>query len=226
MSAGLSIATYLQSLKQKTICIVDGVAASIASVIACSGDELVMHPSSYLMVHRVWGNVIGNSEDLRKEADTMEKMTNSLIKIYQRKFDLPEDEIAKLLADETWISGEQISDYKIKATVDGEDGVKYAAKLIDKMKKFNKQPIIMKNEEKKPEEEEVKQEETPVETLVEEEKLVEEQKPTEEEKQEETPDPLEELKRENEELKRENEELKKQIEELKSQDVEKRVSGM
>lgn len=59
VSAGLSIATYLQSLKQKTTCIVDGVAASIASVIACSGDELVMHPSSYLMVHRVWGTSSG-----------------------------------------------------------------------------------------------------------------------------------------------------------------------
>lgn len=172
MSAGLSIATYLQSLKQKTTCIVDGVAASIASVIACSGDELVMHPSSYLMVHRVWGNVVGNSEDLRKEADTMEKMTNSLIKIYQRKFDLSEDEISKLLADETWISGEQISDYKIKATVDGDSAVKYAAKICEKH--FNNIPSIMKNEEEKKPEEEVKQEETPVETPVEEEKPAEE----------------------------------------------------
>lgn len=176
-----------------------------------------MHPSSYLMVHRVWGNVVGNSEDLRKEADTMEKMTNSLIKIYQRKFDLPEDEIAKLLVDETWISGEQISDYKIKATVDGDSAVKYAAKICEKH--FNNLPNIMKNEEEKKLEEE-KKEETPVETSVEEEKLAEEEKkPAEEEKQEETPDPLE-------ELKRENEELKKQIDELKNQDVEKRVSGM
>lgn len=230
VSAGLSIASYLQSLKVKTTCIVDGVAASIASVIACSCDDLVMHPSSYLMIHRVWGNVVGNSEELRKEADTMEKMTKSLIKIYKRKFDLSEEEIEKLLADETWISGDQIADYKINAIVDNDEVVRYAAKLT---KIFNKCPIIKMNKEdieevKEETVEEVKEEtetveETPVVEEVKEENQTEE-KP--EEKVEDTEKSVEDLEKENEDLKNEIEALKTEIETLKNEDIDKRVSGM
>lgn len=231
VSAGLSIASYLQNIKQKTTCIIDGVAASIASVIACACDDLVMHPSSYLMIHRVWGLVQGNCEDLRKEADTMEMMTKSLIKIYQRKFDLSSEEIEKLLADETWISGDQIADYKINATVDDDEVVRYAAKLTDK---FNKCPIIKMNKEEIKEEiketvEEKKEETETVENPVVEEEEVKEEKT--EETTEEIKEPVEDpektdLEKENEDLKKEIEDLKSEIETLKNEDVDKRVSGM
>lgn len=75
--SGFTIANMIKDLAKKgvkTTCVVEGLAASIASVVACACSRIKMYSNSFLMVHRCWSVVQGNSQDLRKEAETMEKI--------------------------------------------------------------------------------------------------------------------------------------------------------
>lgn len=239
VTGGISIANMILGLSKKnirTIAYVDGLAASIASVIACAVDDLHLSDSSFLMIHRVWGTVQGNCEDLRKEANIMEMMTKSLLSFYHRKFDLTDDELNDYLKAETWISGSDIKQFKLDAIVDMENEVRYAAKLIEKVKdKFHNKTFIerislmenkIENSEVTETVEEEKKEETVIEPVEEEKKDEPVEEKTTEETTAEDEKSIEDIEKENEELKKEIETLKAEIESLKTDDVEKRVSGM
>ena len=240
VTGGISIANMILALSKtnRTSAVVEGVAASIASVIACACDELRMGKSSFLMIHRVWGNVCGNCEDLRKEADVMEMMTRSLLSFYHRKFDLTDEQLLDYMTAETWISGGDAENFKLNAVVDDNEQVKFAAKLIEKIStKFNNKAIAerLKNMENNEEtkEEVVSAEISAVPAEPVEEKQEETAEPAEqvEEKQEEKPS-YEELEKKIEELEKKIDDLTKQLDECQKklaerepdEDVEKRVA--
>lgn len=228
--SGISIANFLKGLSDKgikTTAIIEGLAASIASVVACACDTIKMYDSSILMIHNCWSIVQGNSKDLRKEADTMDKINDSIISFYNRHFTLSNEELKTLMDNETWISGKDITDFGCDAELINEtQHFKIAAKL-DKFN-FKNLPknMLMKNEEikpveeeeKKPETTETEETETVTETTTE---TTETETVTEtEEKEEEKP---EEGKEENE---KEEPEEKKPENMIHKAEVEKRVSGM
>jgi ATP-dependent protease ClpP protease subunit len=81
---------------------IDGIAASAASYIAMAGDEIVMPENAFLMIHDPSGLVMGTAADMRDMADTLDKIAASMTRGYAAKSGKPEDEIAALLAAETW----------------------------------------------------------------------------------------------------------------------------
>ncbi len=83
---------------------IDGLAGSIASVIAMIGNPVRMAGNAYLMIHEAWGAAMGVSEDMRSLAETLAKMTDTIISTYQKKTNLPREQIAELLAAETWLN--------------------------------------------------------------------------------------------------------------------------
>jgi ATP-dependent protease ClpP protease subunit len=89
---------------QKTV-YVEGLAASIASVIAMAGDEIVIPENAYLMIHRVSGMVAGDAADMRKTADTLEKIESGIVAVYAAKTGRDAAEINEMMADETWMTG-------------------------------------------------------------------------------------------------------------------------
>ncbi len=82
---------------------IDGIAASAASYIAMAGDEIIMPENAFLMIHDPSGMVMGTASDMRSMAEALEKIGASLIKGYAAKSGKPEDEVAALLAKETWL---------------------------------------------------------------------------------------------------------------------------
>lgn len=104
--SGLAIYNSLVHHKAKIITQVDGVAASIASVIAMAG-TLKMPANSLLMVHDPSCFVGGSSEDIRKAADAMDKMKNSLISVYVNKTGLSSAKVSKMMTEETWLSADE-----------------------------------------------------------------------------------------------------------------------
>lgn len=84
---------------------VDGLAASIASIIAMAGDAISMPENSYLMIHDPSAFVVGRAEDMSKMAETLRSIKQSLVNIYARRTGIEPDEIASLMADETWFDG-------------------------------------------------------------------------------------------------------------------------
>jgi len=82
---------------------VDGLAASMASVIACAADRCYMADGAMLMVHRASTISMGDASDLRKDADLLEKFEKSLVSVYEKKTGMAREEIEKMLAAETWM---------------------------------------------------------------------------------------------------------------------------
>lgn len=106
VAEGLAIYNQLKRFEQcKTV--VDGFAASIASVIFMAGKERVMSPSSLLFIHNAWTMAAGNADELRKTADDLEKMTSASIGAYMEHVNISEDKLKELLDAETWLSADE-----------------------------------------------------------------------------------------------------------------------
>ena len=105
---GISIYNMLKRHKAKIIVNVDGLAASIASVIAMAGDVIRMPSNSMIMIHNAMTMVAGNANDLRSTADLLEKVTDTLMSAYLDRSDkLERNELKALLDAETWLSAEE-----------------------------------------------------------------------------------------------------------------------
>ncbi len=103
--AALAIYNLLVSHPAKVKVIIDGLAASAASVIALAGDEVVMAGNSMLMIHSPLSFTYGNAKDLREMADLLDKVeTETLIPTYAAKTGMDAKAIKKMLDAETWLS--------------------------------------------------------------------------------------------------------------------------
>ncbi len=101
---GVAIHSLLKSHKGKKIVTIDGVAASIASVIAMAGDEIEMAQGAFLMIHDpVWCQY-GNAEDMRDMAELLDKVKSQIAGIYAARTKLPADKIDALISAETWMT--------------------------------------------------------------------------------------------------------------------------
>ena len=104
---GIAIYNMLKSHKATVNVYVEGLAASIASVIAMAGDTITMRSGSMMMVHMPWTLSQGNAEEMRKTADTLEKMGDNIVDIYSERTGITSDEIRNIMNDETWLSAEE-----------------------------------------------------------------------------------------------------------------------
>lgn len=107
---GIAIYNVLKSHKATVRVYVDGLAASIASVIAMSGDQIYMAENSLMMIHNAWGFAVGNAGDMRKVADELEKIDEAIVSTYCKRTRKEEKEICQLMAAETWMTAKEAKD--------------------------------------------------------------------------------------------------------------------
>ena len=89
---------------------IDGIAASAASYIAMAGDEIVMPENAFLMIHDPSGLVMGTADDMRAMAEALDKIKGSLTPGYAAKSGGSEEDIAALMAAETWFDAQDALD--------------------------------------------------------------------------------------------------------------------
>jgi ATP-dependent protease ClpP protease subunit len=82
-----------------------GIAASAASVIAMAADELLMPRAGFLMIHDTWVVALGNRNDLRDVADTLEPFDQAMADIYAERSGIDQKKVMKMMDAETWING-------------------------------------------------------------------------------------------------------------------------
>ena len=167
VSAGIAICNLLKQASangHKTKSHVIGIAASMASAIACACDEMTIDANSFWMCHLPWTVSMGNAIDLRKEAEVLDTYRDALVSIYKTKFDASDEVIIKMMESETWILGEQAPMFNLNAEViPTAEPLRIAASL--KMPKFMHTPkalkeiIMEKEQELKQANDEVKNEE-------------------------------------------------------------------
>lgn len=108
---GVAIYNALRAHKARVITHIDGLAASIASVIALAGDEVRMAPNAFFMVHNPWAIAMGDAAEFRKMAETLEKISEGAIaKTYQLKTGEDLETIETWMDDETWFTADEAKD--------------------------------------------------------------------------------------------------------------------
>lgn len=106
--ASISIFNYLKSLGKNITTINDGICASGASLIFMVGDERVMPENTMLMIHRASTFAWGNCNELREQADILEKLDNSTVMVnYKNHFNGTDEELMELIDKETWLSADE-----------------------------------------------------------------------------------------------------------------------
>jgi ATP-dependent Clp endopeptidase proteolytic subunit ClpP len=86
---------------------IDGLAASMASVIACAGDTVTMASNGLFMIHNPWTMAAGESEELRKSADLLDKMKENIVGAYQKRTGLGKGELSDMMDAETWMTADE-----------------------------------------------------------------------------------------------------------------------
>jgi ATP-dependent Clp protease, protease subunit len=104
---GLAIHNALKRHKATVNVTIDGVAASIASVIAMAGDDIAIPDNAFMMVHDPSGFAAGTSKDMRELAEALDKIKTGLISAYAGKTGMDREEIADLMAAETWLTASE-----------------------------------------------------------------------------------------------------------------------
>ena len=90
--------------------IVTALAASAASVVAMAGDEILISPVAYMMIHNPWSMAVGDAKEMRKTARTLDEITEGLITAYQQRTGKSRDQLKRMLENETWMSAQTCVD--------------------------------------------------------------------------------------------------------------------
>lgn len=98
---------YLKMHKATKTVYIDGLAASAASLIAMAGDRIVMPENALMMIHNPATIAWGTATDLRKEADVLEKVRDTLVAVYKSKTSLESSVLEKMMDDETWMTSDE-----------------------------------------------------------------------------------------------------------------------
>lgn len=130
---GIAIYNMLKRHKAHINVYIDGLAASIASVIAMAGDTVYMPSNAMMMIHNAWMFAVGDYNDLREAADNLEKINTSIKQSYmdRTKGNITEEDLTKLMDDETWLSAQECFDYGLCDEVEEEKEI--AASIDTKM---------------------------------------------------------------------------------------------
>lgn len=116
--SGMAIYNALRQSKEDITIYIDGMAASIAGIIALCGKPLYMSPYAKLMLHNVSGGTYGNAKELRQMADQMEVLQSNLATMIAGRLGMEADNVAKKYFDgqDHWITANEALDMKL---VDG-----------------------------------------------------------------------------------------------------------
>lgn len=143
---GLHIYNRLKMHAGDITCTIEGLAASMASVIACAGDVIEVLPMSLVMIHNPATGAWGDQNDLNKAAETLGKIKEVLIDAYEPRLKIGRDEIAALMDAETWYTADEAVAAGFADGISGEgEELDLAAclKVAGSTEWFNRQPEVM-----------------------------------------------------------------------------------
>ncbi|WP_225434114.1 head maturation protease, ClpP-related [Peribacillus tepidiphilus] len=141
----IAIHNLLKNHKATIIIHIDGLAASGASVIAMAGDKIIMPKNTMMMIHKAWTFAAGNSKELRKVADDLEKIDTAVTESYTSRFVGEREDLEKLLDEETWLTAEEcnalgfcdeiVDEIEIQEDDEEEEGISAKEKILNKYAK-------------------------------------------------------------------------------------------
>jgi ATP-dependent protease ClpP protease subunit len=149
---GVAIFNLLRAQGKPIAVFIDGIAASAASVIAMAGDTRVMGSGAMLMIHNAWSSCIGYAEDMRKMADTLDKVSASVAETYISRAGLTAEKAKELMDAESWLSASSALELGLATGIaeqsdDDGDSAMALARGFKSLERLKAVPAILKEPE-------------------------------------------------------------------------------
>lgn len=141
---GVAIYNQLKRHKARKVVQIDGIAASIASVIAMAGDEIAIAANGMMMIHDPWAFAMGTATEMRKMADSLDKVRDSILGTYVRRTGADEERIVAMMAEETWFDAEDALELGFADKITDEVAIAAKAKGFDLSKYRNAPAELLK----------------------------------------------------------------------------------
>lgn len=147
--AGIAIYNMLKRSSAKVTTYIDGIAASIASVIACAGDRIVIPENGTFMIHKPTNGYFFesmNADQLRKDADMLDVCQKAIVQTYlsHAKEGVTEEQLNDLVNAESWLVGEEAAEY---FDFEVEKSVQAAACTSDFYEKYQNTPKTLQKKD-------------------------------------------------------------------------------
>jgi ATP-dependent Clp endopeptidase proteolytic subunit ClpP len=137
---GMAIYNIIKKRTAKTTVYIEGIAASMGSVIALAADNVVMAENSLFMIHNAWGGAMGEAKEMKKTAKLLDKISGEIADIYVKKTKLPYDKVKEMMDEETWLNAEEALELGFIDSIS--DAIKVAAKYdVSKFKNITNKEI-------------------------------------------------------------------------------------
>lgn len=144
VSDGLSIYNALMQYSGKVTVHIDTMAASIASVIACAADHVVINSNAQFMIHKAWTVAMGNSTDFRGLIDQLDSLDGMIADVYVERTGAEKAELLEMMEKESYLSAE---DAYAMGFADEINEIKKERKA-EKAKAFAMAPCVIANKAK------------------------------------------------------------------------------
>lgn len=132
---GITIYNLIKQHPANVTTYIDGLAASIASVIALAGNKVVAAANSLMMVHNPTGLAMGTASDMRSLADVLDKIAGTMVGTYVSKTGKPEADIKAMLDAETWMTADEALEHGFIDEISEEMDMAACVKFIPAMAK-------------------------------------------------------------------------------------------
>lgn len=156
--AGLAIYNQLKRHNAEKTVYVDGLAGSIASVIALVGDRVVIPSNAFMMIHKPWMGLWGayNANDFRKMADDLDRIEEGIINVYKGnlKDGVDIETIRQMVQEETWLTGEEAAKYFNVEVTEANNAVACVSNFFNNYKKVPKELLDRVPKEPEPQNDE------------------------------------------------------------------------
>lgn len=144
VSDGLSIYNALMQYSGKVTIQIDTMAASIASVIACAADHVIINSNAQFMIHKAWTVAMGNSTDFRGLIEQLDQLDGMIADVYVERTGASRDELLNMMEEETYLSA---SDALAIGFADEVNEIKKDRKPVEN-KAFAMAPCVIANRAK------------------------------------------------------------------------------
>ncbi len=132
---GITIYNLIKQHPANVTTYIDGLAASIASVIALAGDKVIMAANALYMIHNPTGLAMGTARDMRDLADVLDKIAGTMVGTYVSKTEKSEEDIREMLDAETWMTAEEAKEHGFIDEIAEEMDMAACAKFVPAMAK-------------------------------------------------------------------------------------------
>jgi ATP-dependent Clp endopeptidase proteolytic subunit ClpP len=130
---GFNIYSQMKRSKATFTAYIDGMAASIATVIAMGADKIKVSEGSMMMIHEAWGMAVGGKEDMEEQAEALDKINAEIRAVYKKKTGMSDEELKDLMAQDRYLTSQELIEFGFADELD-ETPIEIAAKLKTTMK--------------------------------------------------------------------------------------------